>query len=578
MFDRQESVRSPHETTCQWIFDRPEYKEWLNDSCALLWVKGDPGSGKSTLMSHIFKSLRSTKAANTGALHLLYFFSARGHELEHTPAGMLRSLLNQIFANVPEARPSIRGRYTDKKRCFGLPIAMPPWQQPELEDLFRDAVLTCSQTLETIILVDALDEAGEQSARSVAKYFHALHRQVKSRSGRLRLCLSCRHYPVPANTLGAEISVERHNGNDVKRFIHDSFEFFSQDEESKRQIDVLVQKAGGNFQWAELIVPMVEKLWLDGTRWDDIICWIGKIPKQLVDVYTHIIQNVIDERHRLPSFLLLMSVCIAQRPLTVEELFALIEHAPSAWTEPATQQEQTSMVGNDIELLKVRVRTLSGGLARTMVGYLMPAGTRLHNGVVAHRIKSDRIRVELVHETVNEYLVNGGLATLEKLSKSHIAFLPAIQPVSEQQSLRVRYHAVLYRICLRYLIDVRTRVAAKTRTPWGRLSSYANLDETNLPLFAYAIFHMVEHATEITSVTFLDPQAHMKLLRTMRDFWFRVAPGGLIFDEDPSETLSIMLKPAQDIGHCEFWTSGKSRDRSGVVSQLLRNREVFYIS
>lgn len=530
MFDRRESIRKPHGSTCQWIFDRPEYREWLNEPCALLWIKGDPGSGKSTLMSHVFKSLRLAKAADPGALHLSHFFSARGHELEHTPAGMLRYLLNQIFVKVPEARPPIRDFYLDKKRSFGLQTAVPPWQQQELEDLCHDAILTCSQFLETVILVDALDEAGEQSARSIAKYFHAIHRQVKSQSGWLRLCLSCRHYPVPANIGGLEIAVELNNGNDVKKFIRDSFESLSKDEEGRRQIDALVQKAAGNFQWADLIVPLVEKLWLDGAKWNDITRWIREIPKQLTDVYTHIIQNVIDERHRLSSFLLLMSVCIAERPLTVGEISDLIEHGPSAWKRPGPQQIQLSEVANDVESLKVRVRTLSGGLARTRFGSYEPRRVHIENYEYEIFCGDDRILVELTHETVRDYLISGGLAMLERLSKSHIAFLPAIQSFNEQQSLKSRYHAVFHRICLRYLINIRPRVFAeespvrvdRATTIISPLDFIVEIDETRLPLLEYAIIYVVMHATKSTPIAFLDPQEHLNLLQDVRAMWIQI--------------------------------------------------------
>ena len=58
-FDQAESrratIRKAHLRTCKWLSQQSEYQDWLDQSKiyenhGFLWIKGKPGTGKSTLM------------------------------------------------------------------------------------------------------------------------------------------------------------------------------------------------------------------------------------------------------------------------------------------------------------------------------------------------------------------------------------------------------------------------------------------------------------------------------------------------------------------------------------------------
>ncbi|KAL7957950.1 hypothetical protein V8C34DRAFT_168036 [Trichoderma compactum] len=86
--------------TCEWVFELPLFQKWYDHTerdNGLLWIKGNPGTGNSTLMKHIFQHLQSQETYVIAA----YCFNARGAELEKTPLGMLRSLLFQVIINEP---------------------------------------------------------------------------------------------------------------------------------------------------------------------------------------------------------------------------------------------------------------------------------------------------------------------------------------------------------------------------------------------------------------------------------------------------------------------------------------------
>lgn len=49
------TICKAHEETCQWLFERDEYKAWRDPGkrhihYGFFWIKGDPGTGKSTLI------------------------------------------------------------------------------------------------------------------------------------------------------------------------------------------------------------------------------------------------------------------------------------------------------------------------------------------------------------------------------------------------------------------------------------------------------------------------------------------------------------------------------------------------
>jgi hypothetical protein len=81
---RHHDIETAHHNTCDWILSTQEFQDWLNqdDDCnGVLWIKGNPGAGKSTLMKHM---LKHCKGACPESIILAYFFHARGEVLEKT--------------------------------------------------------------------------------------------------------------------------------------------------------------------------------------------------------------------------------------------------------------------------------------------------------------------------------------------------------------------------------------------------------------------------------------------------------------------------------------------------------------
>ncbi|CAI7639135.1 unnamed protein product [Penicillium pancosmium] len=319
MRDRRDNIEPRHINTCQWILKLEKYQSWKSQSRGLLWVKGKPGAGKSTLMAFLHDKLEQDGGQG---IRLDFFFTARGTELQHSPLGMFRSLLSQIFNRDTTLRPKLCEIDEQRSEQFGGD----KWEWPRvvLEKLLTHAILESASRQHVTIFVDALDEAGSESAQQLAAYFHRLIDRAGKAS--LHVCISCRHYPIVRSNRAIEVHMEDRNHDDIAAYIRDTLTdtdvgvSFSEDSEMDQSlVKQLIQQANGSFQWAHIIIPPTERKILEGESFDEIDRWLQEAPYDLEETYTYILRNVIEARNREQSLLLFQWVCLAEGPLTLTE-------------------------------------------------------------------------------------------------------------------------------------------------------------------------------------------------------------------------------------------------------------------
>jgi hypothetical protein len=74
-----------------------------------------------------------------------------------------------------------------------------------------------------MLFVDALDEAGADTASELAEYFHELNNLVvESRTA--KICISCRHYLVVSSHTSLEICVEDENHEDIATYVEEKLD------------------------------------------------------------------------------------------------------------------------------------------------------------------------------------------------------------------------------------------------------------------------------------------------------------------------------------------------------------------
>ncbi|KAJ5641885.1 hypothetical protein N7490_005885 [Penicillium lividum] len=373
MLDRRDNIEPCHTNTCEWILNLEKYGSWKRQPCGLLWIKGKPGAGKSTLMAFLYDKVRLPD--RTQGIWLDFFFTARGTEMQRTPLGMFRSLLNQIFYRDVTVRPRIREIYEQRCRQFGHGERQWEWPQLVLKELLTGAILEPAIQQPVTIFVDALDEAGAESAQRLAAYFHRLTDLAEKKKLPIRTCISCRHYPIVGNAQTMEIHVEHHNHQDISTYVKDIItdteigEGLGQ-ERTERLTEQLIQQANGIFQWVHLIMPLIQQRMREGESFGEIHYWLRDIPADLEEIYTYILKNVIEDRNRGQSLIFFQWVCLAERPLTVKEMrYALVTNNATMTPSPIMIWEKTDgFVGSD-ERMKLRTKALSGGLTEIQVAH-----------------------------------------------------------------------------------------------------------------------------------------------------------------------------------------------------------------
>jgi nucleoside phosphorylase len=87
---RQMTIKKAHAKTCRWLLSKPEYLDWLDNTKlgehhGFLWMKGKPGTGKSTIMKFALANARKTMKDR---IIMSFFFNARGEDLEKSMVGL----------------------------------------------------------------------------------------------------------------------------------------------------------------------------------------------------------------------------------------------------------------------------------------------------------------------------------------------------------------------------------------------------------------------------------------------------------------------------------------------------------
>jgi uncharacterized C2H2 Zn-finger protein len=320
---RHQDIRRAHPGSCAWMFRHESYTKWVNEDHGLLWIKGKPDSGKSTLMKKILASFEEQK--DLKQVHLYFFFHRRGDPLQYTQIGMLRTILHQLLGQVPAVRGKFREVWQEKTRLQGGKGKAVDWRIEELRDTFSPLLLTAAENDTVRIFIDALDEAGQGPAKELLPYFHALNDDIRKSKAYISICFSCRKYPFFAPKGGFEVCVDDENHKDIEAYIVVELKRQLDHETSQQSVLDMLQveiasKASGVFWWAFLMIPVVAKQYNDGETLDSIRQKLHQVPSDLSQIYEHVLTKVVDVAKRPRTLHLMQWIFLAKRPLAISEL------------------------------------------------------------------------------------------------------------------------------------------------------------------------------------------------------------------------------------------------------------------
>jgi ankyrin repeat protein len=496
-------------TTCAWILQHDAFLTWKDSERGLLWVKGPPGSGKSTLMAYLGRQYLDGLKHEKRILLLTVFFHGRGTELQNNPIGMFRQLIHQLYEKVASVRKAIRQIYQRKVDTLGRCWE---WQLVELQNLFTDAIMAIPNSLKLVILVDALDEV-DKGADTVIKYLHFLNDKVHRLKISARICVSCRDYLVTSRIPGMEIHIEKENHADICNYVRYSLQTMMRevpDEDDKKAtkfLNDIVKHSNGIFQWAALVAPMVEKRYLEGESWASLERFLREVPEKLHALYEDILQQQLEWRSLSKSLYMLQWICLSKRPLSVEELQFALLCGGDVEPEGTWKLQDAEDYPLDESRMSRLITTLSGGLAEVRIPSAETDSLP--------RFKKQKY-VQFIHQSVQNFMVTYGLNSVATMMhhSSISRYTSHTQDPNIQQQIMLCGHQRILNACINHF-KLDSLVATGDFEPfphkrtWGPFPQHSFGKHSDLltqfPLLEYATEYWIAHAEEVESRGFIQP-------------------------------------------------------------------------
>ncbi|OAL44689.1 hypothetical protein IQ07DRAFT_235234 [Pyrenochaeta sp. DS3sAY3a] len=310
--------------TAEWIFQTEEYKDWAstNSSSNCLWVRGNPGAGKSVLAASVVQELLQAVSMTDGEPILTtYFFfeyngaDGKGMSRDQAYRAILAQLFHQ-FVDDEEVLDVFAFAHSSNTR-HGQLIAT----TNELLDLLK---IFSPRIHNWSVVIDGVDEC--ETANELSQDLDDIFKGVPTKILLFsRPNVSFLRHSIPVQQT---LSVSRiHNQEDLRAYFKLHLDRFltlgaiPKSTDVRPLVDALLLSADGMFQWARL---MITHLSSDGLSPRQRVTIIGSLrtPENLDDMYERILaflsKKLLSERKLARSIFLWLN--FAKKPLTVIQL------------------------------------------------------------------------------------------------------------------------------------------------------------------------------------------------------------------------------------------------------------------
>ncbi|KAH7254972.1 hypothetical protein B0J15DRAFT_526313 [Fusarium solani] len=309
--------------TCEWIRENSHYQIWLAGESRLLWISGGPGRGKTVLSLFLNEEIEKLCGGSHG--RLLFYFCRFQDERHNNPINVLRSLIYQILEfsiEGPEVQHALEYFETPEKAQFALSSFECLWTV--LEKLFAQPGLPT-----IFYIIDGVDEC-HSSHQLVTKLYDYCKSQARSKEcAGPRLAMIGRDIEELDAFPGIKVDPdnEENVNEDVKRLISSSLEPLARiqgfDDIRSRVEKSLLGRAEGIFLWVSFGIDELSRK----KTCVEILDTIRALPKGLHPIFARMLHQI-ESDQREASSLILKGVALAERPLTLDELTAVIGVEP----------------------------------------------------------------------------------------------------------------------------------------------------------------------------------------------------------------------------------------------------------
>ena len=410
---REGFITAAYPGTCNWVLEDEGFGEWVQSVKGILWIKGKPGSGKSTIMKHLLDLIRSDKASGLSNVFPVYaatFFNARGSSLETSREGFLRSSIIQILHQKPELFKCIEEDYLDTKKQLS---------EPFLTKILKILVRECSLTSRLGLLVDALDKC-DGPIRKQLGLFEELIRISQESGYLMSICVSGR----PVHTLTAwlghypQLGLEDHTSVDIATYVLAKTSRISSTTDAEIYEEFredIMEKSKGAFLWVVLVIEELLDAWETSESIAKLRTKLAAIPEDLDDFFGRMLRKIPRSQYS-ETVAVFKCVLAALQPLTLKELRVALAFGSNDSFESISEMRSSDKVVHSDDGQERRVQSCCGGLIE---------------------ITKESRTVQVIHQTVLDYL----------LAPNRLQSVLADQP-----ALALAHcHQYLLKACINYL-------------------------------------------------------------------------------------------------------------------------------
>lgn len=440
MNSRHRTIESPMKDTCIWLLECRAFERWSDefghhDGNGLIFLKGKPGSGKSVLMKEAFHQT-TLKQRGSAFCTAAFFFNLKGDGLEHSLAGLLRSLLYQLLPQYRHHLTEFCKMWEQKEEAECLAGSDLPWEESVLKSLLI-AIFSSPPVKKAKIFIDAVDECDAEDYWHLVQFWGELTKTASTHGG-LSVCMSGRFLPIlPFVT---SIIVHNGNGHDIQKYVDQKFEYTIATSGATWTLPLrrkVLNLSGGVFLWVVLVVDDLIKKWAEGTSVQYLLGRLDLIPRELETMFAEMFTDL-DPVTKPLTLRLFQWATLATKPLRLHEwhhILAFIKDPPplslKAWSKSVE-------VTDGDEQLERQIKSLSRGLLQvsTMSAAEEPQdkafeAMSVRAGAGSFDLENGETRViEVIHESVREFFLKGrGFSILDPLiepnavGKGHIAIM-----------------------------------------------------------------------------------------------------------------------------------------------------------
>jgi hypothetical protein len=304
-----------------WILENSDFQQWRNDpQSRLLWIKGDPGRGKTMLLCGIINELNKLMCKTT---LLSYFFCQATDSRINSAVAVLRGLLYLLVDHQPLFVSHIR-----KKHDYaGKTLFEDPNAWVALTEIFTN-IMQDSGLTSIYLIIDALDECvvdlpklldfivETSSVSSHIKWvvssrnWPQIEERLERQGHKVSLCLQ-----LNAKSISMAVSIF------IQHKVRQLAERKKYDDKTRAAVQHhLSSNANETFLWVALVCQHLEKI----QRWETL-AKLNKFPPGLDSLYERMLEQIRASDNADLCKRVLSSIAIVYRPITLNELGSLIE-------------------------------------------------------------------------------------------------------------------------------------------------------------------------------------------------------------------------------------------------------------